>query len=157
LRQLFGFELYFTSCLIATLSTKGHDQRGARVMPIHIFDTFNDPSDITGTTVASGVNDADQIVGRYRDATGTPHGFLLSGGTYTALDDPFAAGGATGGTFANGINAKGQIVGDYFNAVGSHGFLLSGGSYTTIDDPFAIPGNTLASGINDMGQIVGQY
>ena len=38
-------------------------------MPIHIFNTFNDPSGITGTTVGNGVNDADQIVGRYQDAT----------------------------------------------------------------------------------------
>jgi len=81
-------------------------------MPIHIFNTFNDPSGITGTTVGNGVNDADQIVGRYQDATGF-HGFLETGGTYTTLDDPFAVAGANSGTLANGINAKGQIVGTY--------------------------------------------
>jgi probable HAF family extracellular repeat protein len=126
-------------------------------MPIHIFNTFNDPVGLT--TVASGVNDADQIVGWYQDATTThpTHGFLESGGTYTTLDDPLAAGDASGGTFPSGINAKGQIVGFYFNATGTHGFLLSGGTYTTIDVPFGSPGSTFANGINDIGQIVGQY
>jgi probable HAF family extracellular repeat protein len=48
---------------------------------------------------------------------------LLSGGTYTTLDDPLV----TLGTLAYGINATGQIVGLYKNATGYHGFLLSGG------------------------------
>jgi hypothetical protein len=52
-----------------------------------------------------------QIVGSYSNASGG-HGFLLSGGTYTTLDDPLA----TNGTTANGINALGQIVGGYANA-----------------------------------------
>jgi probable HAF family extracellular repeat protein len=51
-------------------------------------------------TEAFGINDAGQIVGQYQDATGT-HGFLLSGGISTTLDDPLA----TGGTFAQGISA----------------------------------------------------
>jgi hypothetical protein len=58
-------------------------------MPIHIFNTFDDPSGITGTTQAFGVNDTDQIVGLYQTASGF-FGFLESGGTYTTLDDPSA-------------------------------------------------------------------
>jgi probable HAF family extracellular repeat protein len=120
-------------------------------MPIHIFNTFNDPLAFTGTTEGWGANDMDQIVGRYQDATGV-HGFLESGGTYTTLDDPLA----TGGTVAFGINASGQIVGNYTNATGNHGFLLSGGAYTTLDDPLATAG-TFPFGINASGQIVGNY
>jgi uncharacterized membrane protein len=75
-------------------------------MPIHIFNTFDDPLAFTGTTIAFGVNDADQIVGAYQDATGF-HGFLESGGIYTSLNDPLA----TQITRAFGINATGQIVG----------------------------------------------
>src|SRR5436190_1788450 len=116
-------------------------------MPIHIFNTFNDPLALAGTTEAWGVNDTDQIVG----STGM-HGFLESGGTYTTLDDPLA----TTGTSALGINDMGQIVGTYSNATGKHGFLLSGGTYTTLDDPLATAG-TIAYGINDLGQIVGTY
>ena len=82
-------------------------------MPIHVFNTFDDPSAVTGTTQAFGVNDTGQIVGRLQNATGF-HGFLLSGGTYTILDDP----SATNGTDVRGINALGQIVGTYNNATG---------------------------------------
>jgi probable HAF family extracellular repeat protein len=93
-----------------------------------------------------------QIVGFYQNASGT-HGFFLSGGIYTTLDDPLA----TGFTEALGINDAGQ-VGTY--AAGSfHGFLhLNGnGLYVTIDDPLAGSLGTVATGINDAGQIVGYY
>jgi hypothetical protein len=76
-------------------------------MPVYIFNTFDDPSASTGTTQAIGVNDTDQIVGYYNNAIGR-HGFLLSGGTYTTLDDPLA----TLETQALEINNSGQIVGD---------------------------------------------
>ncbi len=75
-------------------------------MPINIFNTFNDPSALTGTTQAFGVNDTDQIVGYYQDATGN-HGYLLSGGTFTTLNDPLASG--SNGTIAFGINASGRL------------------------------------------------
>jgi probable HAF family extracellular repeat protein len=121
-------------------------------MPIRIFNTFDDPLAFTGRTQAFGVNDADEIVGSYQDATGQ-HGFLLSGGTYTTFDLPLA----TMGTFATGINASGQIVGFYQDSSGRyHGFLLSGGTETTLDDPLATVG-THAFGINGSGQIVGEY
>ena len=93
-----------------------------------------------------------QIVGAYQDGGGF-HGFLLSGGSYTTLDDSLA----TGGTTASGINDAGQIVGTYTDASGTHGFLLSNGSYTTLDDPVALAGTTAAFGINDSGQITGSY
>ena|SRR5215831_10738449 len=104
-----------------------------------------------GITVAQGINAAGQIVGQYNTSTGA-HGFLLSGGTYTTLDDPLA----TSGTVAHGINATGQIVGFYANATGFHGFLLNGGMYTTLNDPSATLG-TEAFGINAEGQIVGFF
>jgi len=80
-------------------------------MPIRIFNTFDDPLASTGTTNAFGVNDTDQIVGQYDDATGR-HGFLVSNGIFTTLDDP----SATAGTIAAGINATGQIVGFYIDS-----------------------------------------
>src|SRR5437588_170141 len=111
-------------------------------MPIRIFNTFDDPLALTGTTEAFGVNDTDQIVGQYDDASGH-HGFLFSDVVYTPHDLPSATC-----TDATGINATGQIVGLYSDATGEHGFLLSGGTYTTLDDPLATAG-TLAFGIND--------
>jgi len=122
-------------------------------MPINIFNTFDDPSAFTGTTQAWGVNDTDQIVGSYQDASGAYHGFLESGGIYTVLNHPLG----NGGTFAQGINDAGQIVGSYTNnTTGGHGFLLSAGTFTTLDDPSATFG-TFANSINASGQIVGSY
>src|SRR6516164_10076428 len=126
-------------------------------MPIYTFTTLDDPSatQLAGGTHSQGINDAGQIVGVY-DNPGlpgffTPHGFLLSGGIYTTLDDPLA----TFGTQAFGINDAGQIVGTYFIGTTPHGFLYSGGTYTTID--FRSATLTFAQGINAAGQIVGTY
>src|SRR5262245_64240218 len=121
-------------------------------MPIHIFNSLNQPGIFTSATEAFGINDTGQIVGQYSDPGGTT-GFLLSGRTYTTLD-----ASATGDTFAFGMNATGQIVGSYTNATGTHGCLLSGGiDYTTLEDPVAAFGNTIARGINTTGMIVGDY
>ena len=38
--------------------------------------------------LALGINDAGQIVGDYRDASGVGHGFLYSGGVFTTIDVP---------------------------------------------------------------------
>src|SRR5438034_1110321 len=111
-------------------------------MPIHIFNTFNQPGIFTSGTEAWGINDVGQIVGQYSNAGGT-HGFLLINGTYTTLDDPLA----TNGTIAYGINDMGQIVGTYDNATGTHAFLYSGGVFTTMDDP-VVNSDTFAHGIN---------
>jgi probable HAF family extracellular repeat protein len=77
------------------------------------------------------------------------HGFLLSGGSYTTLNDPLA----TNGTRAFGINDMGQIVGTYNTSDGTHAFLYSGGVFTTIDDP--VTGHTFAYGINNNGAVAG--
>src|SRR5258708_35372287 len=103
-------------------------------MPINIFNTFDDPSASTGTTQAFGVNDTDQIVGSYSNASGS-HGFLESGGMYTTLDDPLA----TTGTTAQGINATGQTVGFYNTTNGPHGLLFTGGTSPPPHDPRAAP------------------
>jgi probable HAF family extracellular repeat protein len=111
--------------------------------------TLDDPRAAAGLgTVASGIDDAGQIVGFYYDFSAHPHGFLYCGGVYTTLDDPLAGngaafGGAAQGTYATGINAAGQIVGYYLDSNGiEHGFLYNpnGATYTTLDDPLANQG-----------------
>ena len=105
-------------------------------MSINIFNTFNDPSALTGTTQAFGLNDADQIVGYYQDATGN-HGYVLSGGTFITLNDPSASG--ANGTIAFGINASGFVVGGYgVGSITAHGF-LSTTPTTALTPPSMIP------------------
>ncbi len=117
----------------------------ARATP-YTFTTIDVPGASAGTA-ARGINTAGQIVGDFTDSTGT-HGFLGTGGSFTAINVPGAFS-----TEAMGINAAGQIVG--FSGIGAHGFLDSGGSFTTIDAPGALA--TQAEGINDAGQIVGGF
>src|SRR5437660_3829002 len=109
-------------------------------MPVYNFSTFDDPSATSFVgTQAFGINGSGQIVGAYANGSGN-HGFLLSGGLYTTLDDPLA----THGTLATGINASGQIVGYYATntgLTGNHGFLYNanGATHTTIYAPLAAP------------------
>jgi uncharacterized membrane protein len=106
-------------------------------------------------TIPAGINLSGQIVGREVDASGTSHGFLLSGSTVTVIDYPGAVWAD-----AVGINDSGHIVGAYSlmdrgGTKGVTGFLLSGGVFTSISFPRA--GHTQCRGINSSGDIVGYY
>lgn len=102
-------------------------------------------------TLAAGVNNNGQIVGRYVDAAGILHGYLLSDGCFTSIDLPGASA-----TRPLGINLDGDIVGHYvFKGQQEHGFLLRNGAFTAIDFPEAA--HTVAVGINDNGAIAGYY
>jgi probable HAF family extracellular repeat protein len=70
---------------------------------------------------ALGINNEDQVVGSYTDATGQMHGFLFDDKSqkYTTIDDPNGVKGPTGMTVVNGINDKGQLVGFYLDAAGN--------------------------------------
>lgn len=71
--------------------------------------------------LAQDINAAGDVVGRYKDAAGNIHGFLVHDGTFTALDPE-----GTIWTSAYGINARGDIVGYYVDAnFSAHGFLLT--------------------------------
>ena len=83
--------------------------------------------------------------------TDAHHGFLLSGGRYTAVDFPGAAS-----TSPTGINSSGEIAGLYTTADNAtHAFLFSGGRFSTIDYSGATL--TLANGINSPGEVVVGY
>jgi hypothetical protein len=136
------------------------------------FTTLNYPG-APLSTFAEGINNKGDVVGWYNgDVAGynnpTPgnHGFLYSGGVYTAINDP----SATVNTYAQSINNKDQIVGFYENVASTgaqifHGFLYRGGQYITLDDPSSNSNNigngpvfgTVAMGINNKGNIVGYY
>src|SRR5207249_471110 len=126
-----------------------HEQ-AERTSAVHPPPNRGNPMPGSASTLAHGINDADQIVGTYVGG-GRTHGFLLSGGTYATLDVP---GAVT--TEARGTNNAGQIVGFFSDAGGTfHGFLLTAGTYSILDVPGSA--DTQAAGINDVGQIVGFY
>ena len=104
-------------------------------------DTFTftvSPIDVLGSlrTGAEGMNNADQIVGYFDEATGE-HGLLVPRGGFSTLDAPGSIS-----TVTHGINDAGQIVGTFGDATGKHGFLYTGGSFSTL----FVPGNRTATG-----------
>jgi len=94
-------------------------------------------------TVASGINDTEQIVGHYIEAvSGLNRGFLDIGGTFTTIDPPGSIG-----TNLLGINNSAQIVGAYtLSNLSTLGFLRSDGMFIAIEVPGAR--STTAEGIN---------
>jgi len=123
-----------------------------RLVPSHVFQTIDDPKGV-GFNSTESINSSGQIAGIYTDASGAFHGYLLSGGQFTTIDDPDIAPG--GSTFAYTVNASGKIVGAYTDGTGlAHGFLLSRGQYSNLDDPNGVNG-TQAVGLNANGKIVG--
>jgi hypothetical protein len=69
-------------------------------------------------------------VGRYDNADGKSHGYLLRKGNLSSIDFPDAVF-----TAAIGINPQGDIVGFYKSADGvSHGYLLTKGEPGEYED-----------------------
>jgi probable HAF family extracellular repeat protein len=102
-------------------------------------------------TFASGINARGDIVGRYDDANGVVHGFLLRKGIFSSIDFPNASF-----TSARAINARGDIAGRIHDANGNdHAFLLRDGQFTQIDYPEADA--TVGRGINNAGDVTGNY
>ena len=124
---------------------------------------FDIPGATVGATV-TGVNDRNQIVGKFNDGTAPTgagareHGFLRDPrGGFTTIDLPGATGTATAR-----INDRGQIAGVYSQNTGRvgddpnrRGFLLDHGRLIRIDAPRAV--YTQGFGLNDLGQVVGEF
>ena len=124
------------------------------------FVIIDDPG--AAGTIVGGINNAGQIVGGYLASDGSRHGFLLSGGVYTTINNP----NAPNSTELTGINNLGQIVGAYdlnpltlgdHGLEGAHGFSTNtlGTSFSPIDFPGAA--STTPAKINDSGSVVGVY
>ena len=118
----------------------------------YTFITLNYPGAQETNGTQMGINNAGTIVG-----SSYPSGFVVSNGTYTALNYPDAIW-----TYAQGINNAGTIVGYEFGAhvagIGplGGGFSLSNGTYTDLGyAPSGGSGNIRPCGINDAGTIVG--
>ena len=115
----------------------------------YVFTTLNDPNATNGT-FASGINDADLVVGHYVVGFAN-QGFLYQNGQFTTVQ--VNGGPAT----LTSINNADTVAGFYADSAGIHGFTLtSGGVLTTIDDPNAVHG-TEVTGVNNKGDAVGFY
>jgi uncharacterized membrane protein len=115
------------------------------------FQSFDPPGSVD--TVATGINNHAQIIGRFQDSLGIVHGFLRrTDGSFVTIDPP-----GSNFTIAVGINDAGTIVGEWQASTGAfHGFTRSGsGLYKTVDFPGAV--DSAATGINAAGDIVGAY
>jgi probable HAF family extracellular repeat protein len=112
-----------------------------------VFTTITVPGAVPGLTLATGVNDAGQVVGTFQSSMNSvPQGFLDTGGVFATISAP----GSSIGTELLGINDSGQIVGD---AGDEFAFVYAGGTFTTISDPGFL--FTSVSGINNSGEIAG--
>jgi len=99
-------------------------------------------------TAGRGIDDAGDIVGWYLDSSAVEHGFLLSGGKATTIDDP------NGVTTLEGINNKGTISGLYTDTSSNrHGFTYDIATKTFTE--IKIKGATFVEvwGINDLGNV----
>jgi uncharacterized membrane protein len=125
--------------ILCGLVTVGVLVGAARPARADYFYITIDPPGSTSTTVA-GINNVDQLL--VNSSTGS---FLLSGGSYTALNLP---GPPTA------LNDFGHILGSLPSSVPStnDGFVYSGGSYTRIPAPGSF-GNSW-NGINNSDEIV---
>lgn len=122
-----------------------------RTVPAYTFTTIDVPGAIETNALAN--NDNGDIVGAYRAPDNQFHGFILSGGTFTTIDDP---PGNTAGTGAVGINNAGQITGSYgVDGFRDWGYVFDGATFTTIDPPGSVENG--ANKINSSGQVVGGF
>jgi hypothetical protein len=111
-------------------------------------------------TWLTGINNNGVIVGWYLDQQGNSHGFSLTNGNFTEIDDPNGSE-----TEIWGINTDGDMVGFYYDPCVEElcyeGFLYHGGKFTDIGPPwFETPPeddspDSEAFGLNDNGALVG--
>ena len=126
-----------------------------------VFTTIVDPG--FSSTVARGINDSGQIVGYGQQVWegADAHGYLLSNGTFTSLDNrPVAAPDSGSVVMPQGINNRGDVAGYYRHpGLPERAFILSGGTRTEVNDRNAGSGSTgiFGSAINSAGHIVGYF
>ena len=158
-RNVSGAQLLMTirsiaiiAALFAVLTAGAFAQSSMSI--VYKYSTLNFPGAPTfnNSTSANAINNNNVVVGSYNDTANHMHGYIYSGGTYTAVNYPGAAA-----TAALGINDNNDIVGLYLlpNASATHGFLRHNGVFTTIDFPNST--STAATGINNAGSLVGSY
>ncbi len=109
-------------------------------------------------SVASGINDAGQVVGQSRTGNGLYHAFI-TGADGVGMTDL----GTLGGDYskASGINGAGQVVGQSQTDKGQLHAFITGPNGAGMTDLGTLSGEyyseSFATGINEMGQVVGYF
>ena len=86
------------------------DATGSHAFLLHVFTPINFP--LATSTSAFGINDTGEIAGFYSDAAGNTHGFIFTGGSFSAVD---VAGARS--TLLTRIKNDGSITGVYGDAL----------------------------------------
>ena len=109
------------------------------------------------SSVANGINDAGQIVGRFTPSGGTSsHAFLLSP-TGGAADLNPLLGGASGSD-ASAVNAGGMVVGTFTAGGEGHAFAYNSAAGAVTDlNPLLGASSSSARAVNAGGRIVGSF
>jgi hypothetical protein len=104
---------------------------GATLGFLDVGGTFYSVNDPHGTnTMIFGLNNKDEAVGSFVNATGETEGFVYnwSANSWLTISDPSASATAAfgvDGTTVNGINDKGQLVGFYSDGMNVNGMLAT--------------------------------
>jgi hypothetical protein len=126
----------------------------------YTIETFECSAAKPGTTIATGINENDEVCGYYTGSDGYQHGFVRNADTGGECTEIFGPNGAT--TQVLGINNSGDVVGIYYipSPQTTGGFIKSAadGSLTTFQVWYTFPGQSMdfyTMGINDNGQVAG--
>jgi hypothetical protein len=114
-----------------------------------VFEPLTVPGAVSA--MATGVNDANEVVGTFTKANKVTDGFVMSAGSMGVIAFP-----GSSNTDAFGINDLGQVVGQYTIGNKTHGFVDTAGKLASLDDPDGV-GTTTINGINNAGDLVGFY
>lgn len=132
----------------------GTDVHGFTLTSKGVFASFDPPGSVS--TSPNFISPQGVIVGSYFDGTAT-HGFILSGGNYTIVNAPGAAG-----TVLSGINPSGEMSGFICSDAAcdalstNESFVVSKkGVYTFFNPPGAT--SSTASTVSPSGAVVGAY
>src|ERR1041385_709168 len=132
---------------------------GEKVGDAMTYIALDDPLAVGGT-FAFGINNNDDVVGYWVDATGKRHGFLDSGGTFTTIDDLQGPANALRPQFSEtilqGINDLGWLVGFAVDAAFGFdsAFVDENGTFSQFSAGF---GSSFGESINNQGMVASYF
>lgn len=115
------------------------------------FQVIQVPRALSGSTLATGINDKSTIVGDYEDTDFKGHGFIFSNSQFQTIDFPSGVN-----THLRNINDRGQILGTVDSTPTNENpqsFVLENGKFTILNFPDT-PSNFITA-FNDFNEFSG--